>query len=251
MKIIANERRLVLFVSNTNAYINPCNKIIEICNLDTIIINIEDYYNEVININLNEKDIIYFTCCNSLIVSQTIKKIRKEFKCQIINEKALSIENILSKKNLQFYLYTNSINVPKIYLDINSVKFPIFCKEQSHQGFTAEIYNRKSLNCFFQKFDISKFYLEEALSTNNSMKTNFKVYYVNGKIYTKDGTIRRSSNVEKICRKISLLLGDLEVFSIDLIKFQKKLWVIDINICTCLYLCDRGRKDFIKYIERI
>lgn len=247
-KIFEHKRNLMLFVSKTNAYIKPVDKIISSCNLEVCVIDIDDFCNEIIDVCFSENDVIYFTCCNSLLVHQAIKKISK---CKIINKEFLIKKDILNKKNLQCYLQKVGILVPKIYDCIEHVKFPIFCKEKVHQGMTVAFYNMKSLQLFFEKFNVDNFYFEEALISDNVPITDFKIYYVNGKIYSRQKQLKNSLELKCICSEIAHLLDDLEIFSVDFIKANNEYKVIDINVCTSMFLCDEGRKEFIRYLNSI
>jgi glutathione synthase/RimK-type ligase-like ATP-grasp enzyme len=194
--------------------------------------------------------IIYFLCCNSPLVSIAIQKLKND-NCYIINREYL-IKNHL-KLDVQRLLAKNKISVPKIYPieSIEEVKFPIFCKENRHEGIIIQMYNKISLTKFFEKFNASEFYLEETIDNNNANLKEFKVYFVKEEIFPKD-IMSHNKVIIEMCKKVSLALNNLEVFSADIIQNNDgEYFIIDVNQSAGFYLSDDGRRYFLDKVTKI
>ena len=127
------------------------------------------------------------------------------------------------------------------YSKIKDNTYPIFCKENNHVGIIFLVYNKVTLDKFFKKFNMNKFYLEEKLDNTYE----YKIYYVNKKVFFKDKIKIYDPEINKMCEKISKILK-LEVFSVDLIKIQDEYYVIDVNPSSAFYLSKKARLEFIK-----
>ena len=127
------------------------------------------------------------------------------------------------------------------YSKIKDNTYPIFCKENNHVGIIFLVYNKVTLDKFFKKFNMNKFYLEEKLDNTYE----YKIYYVNKKVFFKDKIKIYDPEINKMCEKISKILK-LEVFSVDLIKIQDEYYVIDVNPSSAFYLSNKARLEFIK-----
>lgn len=169
-----NENSLGAACKIKNELLNPCE-----------IIYIEDFvrYNKYKKIN--ENDIIYFSC-NSKLIYDVMEKI-KNVNCYIFNKSFFL--NRYSKLELQLCLKRFGISIPKIYRNIDELKFPVFCKENSHQRIIFQTFNLITLKKFFTKFNINDFYFEESLFENNNYILENKYYYANGKINAENGKI--------------------------------------------------------------
>ena len=88
---------------------------------------------------------------------------------------------------------------------------------------------------------MNKFYLEEKLDNTYE----YKIYYVNKKVFFKDKIKIYDQEIDEMCEKISKILK-LEVFSVDLIKIQDEYYVIDVNPSSAFYLSKKARLEFIK-----
>ena len=188
---------------------------------------------------------MYFLCCNSKDVKKCINKI---IGGTIINKNFLIEKH--DKLICQEKLMKNNIDVPKIYkgknIDISSFDYPIFCKENKHQGITFQAYNIRTINYFFQNYDISNFYFEESIKSVDEIK----LYYVNGKVILKNKVYDDNDKIIKVCENISRVLS-LDVFSTDILKFDNKYYVIDINASSGFYLSDAARKEFLWYVGEL
>ena len=210
---------------------------------------IEDLLNESTTFNF-DNSIVYFLCCNSPFVFSIINKL-KQYNCYIINKQYLS-KNYL-KLDVQKILYKSNINIPKIYdgnivKNLENINFPIFCKENRHEGMIMQVYNPITVTRLFKKVDIKDFYFEEAIESINSKE--LKVYYVKGKLFFKN--IKDYNKLlEKLCNQISTILDNLEVFSVDIIQMSNdNYFVIDVNPAAGFYLSDSGRKYFLNNLEK-
>ena len=177
-------KRFKIIASKANIYTGQVRKLKNESKLLTEVIYIEDLVSSNSTLMDFENSIIYFLCCNSPLVPIAIQKLEK-YDCYIINREYL-IKNYL-KLDVQRLLLENKISVPEIYTieNIENVKFPIFCKENRHEGIIIQVYNKISLTRFFEKFNTSEFYFEETVDNNNINLKEFKVYFVEGKIFLK------------------------------------------------------------------
>ena len=169
-----------IIASKSNIYTEQVKKLKKESKLQTEVIYIEDLVDSDSTFSNFENSIIYFLCCNSPLVPTAIQKL-ESYNCYIINKQYL-IKNYL-KLDVQRLLNKNNISVPKIYIieNIENINFPIFCKENRHEGIIIQVYNKITLKRFFEKFNITKFYLEESVANNNMKEKEFKVYFVEKK----------------------------------------------------------------------
>lgn len=243
--MLNKRKKLYIFYSKDNLFNNQLKKIQKASFIETEIIEIENFCLSSKIMILSDKDCVYFLCCNSKDVKICINKITGG---NIINKKFLI--NRHDKLYCQKKLMNESINVPKIYkadnTDINLFNYPIFCKENKHQGITFQAYNVRTINYFFQNYDINDFYFEESIKTIEEIK----LYYINGKIILKNGYYNNNEQITGICKNVSKVLN-LEVFSIDLLKFNDKYYVIDTNASPGFYLSEVARKEFLYYIGEL
>lgn len=235
-------RKFKIIASKANIYTGQVKKLKNESELQTEVIYIEDLVS-IENISLDfENSIVYFLCCNSPLVPTAIQRLAKN-QCYIINRKYLTRN--YSKLDVQTLLYRNNIKVPEIYFTDNfeNIKFPVFCKENRHEGIIVQAYNKITLTRFFNKFDNKEFYLEKTISDNGY--NEFKVYFVEGKIFLKDMN-NYNEILKEICQKVSMVLDNLEVFSTDIIQNSNgEYFIIDINPSAGFYLSDDGRKYFL------
>ena len=223
----------IIFISKYDNTLNGANKIKnKMDNCDILVI--EDF-NKDLNINNSN---IYFLC-NTPLINKIVKRLNSE---NYIFNKEYYLDNY-KKKDVQILLRKNNINVPKIidYSKIKDNTYPIFCKENNHVGIIFLVYNKLTLDKFFKKFNMNKFYLEEKLDNTYE----YKIYYVNKKVFFKDKIKIYDPEINKMCEKISKILK-LEVFSVDLIKIQDEYYVIDVNPSSAFYLSKKARLEFIK-----
>lgn len=240
--MINKRKRLYIFYSKDNLFNNQLKKIENESFIETKILEIESFCSSSKNMLLNDSDCVYFLCCNSKDVKKCINKISGG---NIINRKFLIEKH--DKLTCQEKLMNNNIDVPRIYkgknADVNSFNYPIFCKENKHQGITFQAYNIRTINYFFQNYDINNFYFEESIKSVDEIK----LYYVSGKIILKNEVYKDDEKIIKICEGISKTLG-LDVFSTDILRFDGKYYVIDTNASSGFYLSDVARKEFLYYV---
>ncbi len=239
-----------IIASKSNIYTEQVKKLKKESKLQTEVIYIEDLVDSDSTFSNFENSIIYFLCCNSPLVPTAIQKL-ESYNCYIINKQYL-IKNYL-KLDVQRLLNKNNISVPKIYIieNIENINFPIFCKENRHEGIIIQVYNKITLKRFFEKFNITKFYLEESVANNNMKEKEFKVYFVEKKIFLKNIT-NYNKNLEEICKKVSVALDNLEVFSVDIIQNTNgEYFIIDVNPSAGFYLSDDGRRYFLDRLTKI
>lgn len=243
--MLNKRKKLYIFYSKDNLFSNQLKKIQNDSFIETEILEIESFCLSSKRMILSENDCVYFLCCNSKDVKTCINKITGGI---IINKKFLI--NKHDKLKCQEKLMNENINVPRIYkgknVDINLFNYPIFCKENKHQGITFQAYNIRTINYFFQNYDIKNFYFEDSIKSNDEIK----MYYVNGKIILKNGLYNNNDTITKICKKISKTLN-LEVFSTDILKFKDEYYVIDVNASAGFYLSDVARKEFLYYVGEL
>lgn len=238
-------KKFKIIVSKANIYTGQVEKLKNESKLQTEVIYIEDLVDIDKVFPDFENSIIYFLCCNSPLIPIVIKKLEK-YNSYIINKEYL-IKNY-SKLDVQHMLYDNNVNVPKIYYTENfeNIKFPIFCKENKHEGIIIQAYNKISLIRFFEKFNAKAFYMEQVIKNNGLNPKEFKVYFVEGKVFLKDMT-NYNKILIRICKQISLVLNNLEVFSADIIQnLDGEFFIIDVNPSAGFYLSDDGRKKFLE-----
>lgn len=242
-------KKFKIIASKANIYTGQVEKLKNESKLLAEVIYIEDLVNSNSTFMDFENSIIYFLCCNSPIVPIAIQKL-KNYNCYIINKEYL-IKNYL-KLDVQRLLLKNNISVPQIYTihNIENIKFPIFCKENRHEGIIIQAYNKISLTRFFEKFDTNEFYLEETIDNNGINLKEFKVYYVEEEIFLKD-MINYNKALIEMCKKVSLALNNLEVFSADIIQNTAgEYFIIDVNPSAGFYLSDNGRRYFLDKLTK-
>ena len=76
-----------------------------------------------------------------------------------------------------------------------------------------------------------------------------KFYHSNGKLCPKNNK-KVPNYMNYISDKIKNAF-DIEIYSIDIIKSKKGIYVIDFNPAVGFYLSDRGRKGFCEAVNRI
>ena len=134
---------------------------------------------------------------------------------------------------------------------IDNIKFPIFCKQNTHTGIVFKAYTKRTITDFFQKFNIDDFYLEEAVTSDLEKHIEFKAYFANGKTYPKDDENNFDKQIDQICTKIASSLYNLDAFSVDFIKNNNGLYVIDVNVASGFYMSTGARKEFVKkYVNK-
>ncbi|MDR2901699.1 MAG: hypothetical protein LBU87_01135 [Lactobacillales bacterium] len=237
-------KTLKIFLSKKESYLNSAVKLAQECPLKTDILYIEHVGNEELFQLIGKDDIVYFLC-NDSFVSNIIKKIQV-LNCFIYNKNFL-IKNY-EKDDIQILLYKSGIKVPFMvtYEDIEKKHFPLFCKEKKHTGITFQSYNKSTLTRFFNKFELTDFYFEKSILGKDKPPMEFKVYYLNGEIFTKDGGLDLNNNIKKICSDISDCLDKIEVFSVDLVQTSNNYYVIDVNPASGFFLSSNARKCFLQ-----
>lgn len=242
-------RKFYIFASINNIYTGQVKKLKEESPIETQIIYIENFIKQSNDYVFSKEDIIYFLCCNSELIKDAINLL-KHFQCYIINETYLV--NDYKKYDIQEILANNKVPVPAINCEssIEKLKFPIFCKENCHEGIIFQAYNRITLKKFFEKFNINDFYFENVIVGNGNVGQEEKYYYVAGKTFGKSDEKVVMNEVKKICNDISKALNNLEVFSVDIIQTKEnENYVIDVNPSAGFYLSDDGRRCFLNKVN--
>lgn len=243
--------KLIVFISNEDDFYGSAKKIKDICKIECEIIYIEDFIEEKGWKKITNTDIIYFLC-NGEKVNYVFKNIiNVNDKCNVINKEYLL--NNESKVIVQQKINEIGVPTPKLLKldDILNIKFPIFCKQNTHTGIVFKAYTKRTITDFFRKFNINDFYLEEAVTSDLEKHIEFKAYFANGKTYPKDNENNFSKEIEDICIKIAHALYGLEAFSVDFIQNDKGLYVIDVNIASGFYMSTGARKEFVKkYVDK-
>ncbi|MDO5556819.1 MAG: hypothetical protein Q4G05_01055 [Clostridia bacterium] len=239
-------KNFVIFVSRDNVFEGSTMLLKKEVKLNTEIICIESFVENRIKRNFSNEDIILFKCCNSKWISRVIYMIETT-KCIIINKEYFA--NNYSKIQVQERLSYNLVKIPFIHsiTNVENLKYPLYCKENKHQGVTIKVFNKITLTRFFEKFDIRDFYFEESVDDIKET-SEIKIYYVKGQIFREDKGIV-DEELKGICQKISSSLNELEIFSSDIIKTKEEYYVIDVNACAGFYLSKDARKEFIKILE--
>lgn len=243
-------KKFNIIISKLNIYTGQVKKIKNESRLPIEVMYIEDILNKNESLINFENSIIYFLCCNSILIPLAIQKLEK-YNCYIINKEYL-VKNY-SKLEVQKLLLKHNVNVPKIYTmdNIENAKFPIFCKENRHEGIIMQVYNKISLKRFFEKFNSNDFYLEENMTNNNTIFKELKIYYVDKKLFLRDNE-NNNMKLLKTCQKVSSILNNLEVFSADIIqRYDGEYFIIDINSSAGFYLLDEGRRYFLDFVSKI
>lgn len=209
------------------------------------IIYIEDFVKNSAYNTISEDDIIHFSC-NSALVYKVLEEIRS-VNCFVFNKKFLMKK--YNKKALQLKFKSIGINIPKIYNDLENIEYPVFCKENIHTGVVFQICTKKALECIISKIDTKLFYYEESLIKKGKLSIENKYYYSNGKICAKNGKF-----VPKEIRNISAKIKnniDIDIYSMDIIYYEGKYFLIDFNPSVGFYLTNSGRKGFLNMTKHI
>lgn len=238
-------RKLKIFISHAEISFNSAKKIKDESSIETEIIYIEDFIKENKIDTIEDSDIIHFSC-NSKLVYEILDKI-KDKSCFIFNKEFLLKK--YSKLDLQNEIMKIGIRVPKIYKEINKIKYPVFCKENHHAGLILQVHSPGTLQRILERFSDIDFYLEENVAKGYKNVTEKKYYYSNGVLHSKTGVVHNPDIL-----KISNLIKEnfnVDIYSIDVIKNDSDTILIDFNLAVGFFLTESGRKDFIKMVEKI
>lgn len=238
-------RKLKIFISHAEISFNSAKKIKDESSIETEIIYIEDFIKENKIDTIEDSDIIHFSC-NSKLVYEILDKI-KDKSCFIFNKEFLLKK--YSKLDLQNEIMKIGIRVPKIYKEINKIKYPVFCKENHHAGLILQVHSPGTLQRILERFSDIDFYLEENVAKGYKNVTEEKYYYSNGVLHSKTGVVHNPDIL-----KISNLIKEnfnVDIYSIDVIKNGSDTILIDFNLAVGFFLTESGRKDFIKMVEKI
>ena len=238
-------RKLKIFISHAEISFNSAKKIKDESSIETEIIYIEDFIKENKIDTIEDSDIIHFSC-NSKLVYEILDKI-KDKSCFIFNKEFLLKK--YSKLDLQNEIMKIGIRVPKIYKEINKIKYPVFCKENHHAGLILQVHSPGTLQRRLERFSDIDFYLEENVAKGYKNVTEEKYYYSNGVLHSKTGVVHNPDIL-----KISNLIKEnfnVDIYSIDVIKNDSDTILIDFNLAVGFFLTESGRKDFIKMVEKI
>lgn len=238
-------RKLKIFISHAEISFNSAKKIKDESSIETEIIYIEDFIKENKIDTIEDSDIIHFSC-NSKLVYEILDKI-KDKSCFIFNKEFLLKK--YSKLDLQNEIMKIGIRVPKIYKEINKIKYPVFCKENHHAGLILQVHSPGTLQRILERFSDIDFYLEENVAKGYKNVTEEKYYYSNGILHSKTGVVHNPDIL-----KISNLIKEnfnVDIYSIDVIKNDSDTILIDFNLAVGFFLTESGRKDFIKMVEKI
>ena len=241
-------KNFYIFASIKNIYTGQVKKLKEESKLETKVVYIEEFVEKREDYTISSEDIIYFLCCNSPLVPEAINLL-EPCNCTIINRTYL--ENNYKKGDIQNLLKVNNVLIPEIFVgeNIEKLRFPIFCKENRHEGIIFQAYNKITLERFFEKFNILDFYFEEVIIDNGSTGHETKLYCVENEVFGKEDNVLITDEMKEICKNISKALNNLEVFSVDIIQDNdSKNYVIDVNPAAGFYLSDSGRKYFLDKI---
>lgn len=243
--------KLIVFISNEDNFYGSAKKIKDLCDIDCEIIYIESFIEEKGWEKITNSDIVYFLC-NGEKVNFVFKNIIKvNSNCKIINKEYLLKND--SKAIVQQKINKIGVPTPKLlsYDNIDTIKFPIFCKQNTHTGIVFKAYTKRTITDFFQKFNVNNFYLEEDVTSDLESHIEFKAYFANGKTYPKDTENNFDKQIDNICIKIAHALYNLESFSVDFIQNNNGLYVIDVNIASGFYMSTGARKEFVKkYVNK-
>lgn len=238
-------RKLKIFISHAEISFNSAKKIKDESSIETEITYIEDFIKENKIDTIEDSDIIHFSC-NSKLVYEILDKI-KDKSCFIFNKEFLLKK--YSKLDLQNEIMKIGIRVPKIYKEINKIKYPVFCKENHHAGLILQVHSPGTLQRILERFSDIDFYLEENVAKGYKNVTEEKYYYSNGVLHSKTGVVHNPDIL-----KISNLIKEnfnVDIYSIDVIKNDSDTILIDFNLAVGFFLTESGRKDFIKMVEKI
>lgn len=238
-------RKLKIFISHAEISFNSAKKIKDESSIETEIIYIEDFIKENKIDTIEDSDIIHFSC-NSKLVYEILDKIKNK-SCFIFNKEFLLKK--YSKLDLQNEIMKIGIRVPKIYKEINKIKYPVFCKENHHAGLILQVHSPGTLQRILERFSDIDFYLEENVAKGYKNVTEEKYYYSNGVLHSKTGVVHNPDIL-----KISNLIKEnfnVDIYSIDVIKNDSDTILIDFNLAVGFFLTESGRKDFIKMVEKI
>ena len=234
---------LKIFISKYEKSYDAANKMRNESTHKCEIIFIEDFVEKNNYGGIKEGDVIHFSC-NSDLIYKIIEQI-KDVECFIFNKQFLLKK--YNKLELQLLLEKNKIKIPQIYDNLSQIKLPVFCKENRHTGIIFKAFTLSTITSFISKFDSNQFYFEEDVLSHNSVEN--KYYYSNGKVHARNNK-RVSKDIKNICSKINSCFN-MDIYSVDVIKSNGQIFVIDLNPAVGFYLSDSGRKDFLKMVDNI
>lgn len=204
-------------------------------------INIFDYLKNPAGFQINSNDVAYFLF-NRNISTLIIKKLNKTG-CTILNKKFF-LKNF-DKKKVQELLLKNRISVPNL-INVNNFSTQKFILKSKNHTLPVNIFESKEdFLKFVSNKNIDEFYAEEFIEKD----AEYKIYYVNGKIFFYDGTEPVcNKKLNKSFEKISRLLK-LNIFSVDVLFKCDKFFFIDINPATGLFLSKDARQELLKFVK--
>lgn len=239
---IVNELQLDILISKQDKYYYSYIKLKDESYIPTNIYIIEDLNLATIEtLNFNNH-IIYFLC--NLTLNNEVINALKNKKCYFLN-KNFFLHNY-SKVEVQQILSKNNIEVPEMFTvnNLNKIKYPIFCKENSHVGINFIAYSENTLVKFFCKFNVSDFYCEKIITGGKETK----LYCINNIIYDNEKVIK-NKEIKELFRKITNVLK-IETYSVDIINKEGEYVVIDINPNSGFFGSNIARKQFLKYVVK-
>ncbi len=224
-------QRFIILTSKNNKYMNHINQIVKDAFFKVNIIYVEDYLEH--NDLIKESDLVYILCANYHLVRK-IKHIS-----HLINQQFF--KKLLNKKDVQNFLKEHHILAPNIFYNYQE---NAFFKENNHEGIvqklsTIEEYKQLRSQC-------PDFYLEESME---NIGKEDKLYYIYQDCFSKTN-VKIDLGIQEILNRISNLLG-LDVFSVDIIYNESKVFVIDVNYSPGFYLCDAARLQFINKMAEL
>lgn len=231
---------LYIFISHYDDCSKNVEKIKETDKKNIKKIYLEDYFAG--PFELEEADRVYFLT-NTVLALQFIERFGKN---NYIINRSYYTRNF-NKFETQKLLKDNGLSVPNVleFEHINKKSFPIMCKSKKHADFVIAVHTLGALNDIFSKYNKNDFYLEQMIDTNEEIK----IYFVKDEIYFYDGYKNKkiSKEISELCRRISKVLS-LEVFSVDVLVNNEKLFVIDVNPAAGLYNSVFARKKLVEWV---
>lgn len=202
------------------------------------VVFVEDILKNGVKNYLGENNSFYFLSANK-------KSERLCIKLSKNNAKILNNGFNLDKFQIQEALVDLGVPVPRL-LEFGLLKkddFPLYIKGKAHSKFNALVQNKHSLEYLLKHINHREFYLEECIK----YITIEKIYFLNGKVFFKDGfDVLKISNIKSLVTRLAKNIAkglNLDVFSMEIFINGNKIWFFDIDDKTGLYLSKDARSE--------
>jgi len=170
----------------------------------------------------------------------------------VINKNFL--QKKFSKLDVQFYLFDNGFSIPDNYFSLKpqaiskikkELNFPLLIKFFRHVWGVNKLNNYSDYFLFFTKnTKLDCLFFENFVENAEIIKT----YVINNEVFLEDELYSTDNILLEKVKKIGKVLS-LEVYSVDVLKYENNFLFIDVNPAPALLGSQEAFVDFINYIR--